>query len=280
MTDATVEADETATTHGDAHDDHHEHRSVWPVVGAAGATGLYVGIALVVLAVSTGMLPVALGGLVAFGGFGGLVAGLVGWTREAFLADYASRAVDTVGQRSYRATMILFLVTDLGTFGAGFIYYFYVRAAAWPPEHLPHLVGSLVAINTVILLASSATIHYAHHALHEGDQRRFQGLLGATLALGVVFLAGQVFEYYEFIVVEGFTITDGVFGSAFYGLTGLHGLHVTLGAVLLGILFLRARQGHYTPERDTSVTTVSLYWHFVDVVWVFLVAVLYVGAAF
>ena len=102
--------------------------------------------------------------------------------------------------------------------------------------------------------------------------------MGVTLLLGIVFLAGQVYEYYEFIVHEGFTITEGAYGSAFYGLTGLHGLHVSLGAVLLAIVFVRALYGQYSPEKHTSVSTVSMYWHFVDVVWVFLVVVLYAGA--
>jgi cytochrome c oxidase subunit 3 len=99
-----------------------------------------------------------------------------------------------------------------------------------------------------------------------------------TLLLGVIFLGGQVYEYYEFIVHENFTVAEGAYGSAFYGLTGLHGLHVSLGAVLLGIVFVRALFGQYTSEKHTSVTTVSMYWHFVDVVWVFLVVVLYAGA--
>jgi cytochrome c oxidase subunit 3 len=104
-------------------------------------------------------------------------------------------------------------------------------------------------------------------------------LLAFTLLLGVVFIGGQVYEYYEFIVHKGLTLSDGVFASAFFGLTGLHGLHVTLGGVLLAIVLSRAVYGQYDAERHTSVTTVSMYWHFVDVVWIFLVAVLYFGAA-
>jgi cytochrome c oxidase subunit 3 len=87
-----------------------------------------------------------------------------------------------------------------------------------------------------------------------------------------------VLEYYEFIVREGFTLTSGIYSSAFFGLTGLHGLHVTLGAVILGVVFVRGLFGQYSAERHVSVSTASMYWHFVDVVWVFLVVVLYVGA--
>jgi cytochrome c oxidase subunit 3 len=178
--------------------------------------------------------------------------------------------------------MLLFLVTEVATFGAGFVYYFFIRAGAW--ENLPelvtsgHVLGSLVIANTLILIASSFTIHFAHHALLEGNHQRFTRLLGVTLLLGLIFLGGQAYEYYEFIVHEGFTVAEGAYGSAFYGLTGLHGLHVSLGAVMLGILFVRALFGQYSAEKHTSVSTVSMYWHFVDVVWIFLVVVLYAGA--
>jgi cytochrome c oxidase subunit 3 len=127
-------------------------------------------------------------------------------------------------------------------------------------------------------VASSITIHFAHHALLKGNRKRFVRLLGVTLLLGFVFLGGQVYEYYEFIVHKGFTLTEGAYGSAFYGLTGLHGLHVGLGAVLLSIIFIRALFGHYSAEKHVSVSTVSMYWHFVDIVWIFLVVVLYAGA--
>jgi cytochrome c oxidase subunit 3 len=133
-------------------------------------------------------------------------------------------------------------------------------------------------VNTIILIISSVTLHYAHVALRNGDRRRFLSLLGVTLLLGIIFLGGQALEYYEFIVHENFTIAEGAYASAFYGLTGLHGLHVSLGAVLLLIVFARAMMGQYSAERHTSVSTVSMYWHFVDVVWVFLVVVLYIGA--
>ncbi len=91
-------------------------------------------------------------------------------------------------------------------------------------------------------------------------------------------MLGQVYEYTLFITKEGFTITSGVFGSAFFGLTGLHGLHVTLGVVLMSVLFVRALYGQFSEERDTSVTTITMYWHFVDAVWILLVVALYAGS--
>jgi cytochrome c oxidase subunit III len=264
----------------DPPDHAHEHRSVWPVVSAFGATGIYVGLALVALAYSARTIPAVAGIVIAGFGIGVALFGIFGWFVQAF-ARYTrppNADSDHEAHSVYVTTMILFLATDAGTFAAGFVYYAFVRVGTWPPGELPPLVSSLVVINTVILLTSSVTFHVAHRSLKRGRKRQFIALLGLTVLLGVIFLGGQLLEYYEFVVAEGFTIGDGVFASAFFGLTGLHGLHVTLGVVLLSIVFVRAHQGHYGPNRDTSVETVGLYWHFVDAVWLFLVAVLYVGA--
>ena len=254
--------------------------SWWPFVTAIGAAGIYVGAALFVLARGDSPLvnpvygPVAVIVSVLL-----FLVGLYGWVYHAFVKAFWEGDGHGSG---LKFAMLLFLGTEVATFGAGFIYYFFIRADAW--TNLPELVSSgnifssLVIANTVILIISSVTLHYAHIALRRNDRTRFLGLLGVTLLLGFVFLAGQAYEYWEFIVHENFTIAEGAYGSAFYGLTGLHGLHVSLGAVLLLIVFVRAMYGQYSAERHTSVSTVSMYWHFVDVVWVFLVVVLYIGA--
>jgi cytochrome c oxidase subunit 3 len=253
--------------------------SWWPFITAIGAAGFYVGASLYVIAAQTDLLPIAAGPAVFAASTLVFLAGLYGWVYHAFVAAYWDGEGHSSG---LKFAMVLFLGTEVATFGAGFIYYFFVRTGAW--ENLPHLVesgnilGSLVIINTIILVISSFTLHYAHIALHKGKRKEFIRLLAVTLLLGIVFIGGQIYEYYEFIVHEGFTIFDGAYASAFYGLTGLHGLHVTLGAVLLGIVFVRALYGQYDAERDTSVSTVSMYWHFVDAVWIFLVVVLYAGA--
>lgn len=264
------------TTHVEAEHADGEHASRWPLVAAIGAASLYagVGLALVGFDLVPALLSLLLGGV----GAVVFVAGLAGWAYEAFVADYwAERGRDRADV--YVGGMVLFLVSDVATFLAGFVYYGFVRVGTWPPGELPPLLSSLVLLNTVVLVASSVTFHYGHEALEEGNRRRFLAALGVTVLLGVVFLAGQAFEYYEFVVEEAFTLTSGVYASAFFGLTGLHGLHVTLGVVLLAITLGRALRGHYSATRDTAVRTVGLYWHFVDAVWLFLVAVLYVGAA-
>ncbi|WP_435195309.1 cytochrome c oxidase subunit 3 [Natronomonas sp. EA1] len=255
--------------------------SWWPFITALGGAGFYIGAALYVL--STGENPVVsavYGPAVFIASTFVFLTGLYGWLYHAFVKAYWS--ADSHGGVGLKLGMLAFLGSEVATFGAGFVYYFFIRSGAW--ENLPHLVesgnvlSSLVIVNTVILILSSFTLHYAHVALRENDRGRFLGLLAVTLLLGVVFLGGQVLEYYEFIVHENFTLIGGAYNSAFYGLTGLHGLHVTLGAVLLLIVFVRALYGQYSAENHTSVTTVSMYWHFVDVVWVFLVVVLYGGA--
>ncbi|WP_306058223.1 cytochrome c oxidase subunit 3 [Natronococcus wangiae] len=262
-------------SHGD-HDEH-EHESKWPLIAALGAGGLYSGIAIALLGAAAGVVPPVVGVAIAVFGAIGLLAGVAGWIDQAFLG--AARERHGKSRESYVSTTMLFLTTDVSTFGALFVYYFFLRVGGWPPEELPPLVTSLVLINTLILLTSSVTFHYAHEALHDGNRRRFLGLLGTTLVLGIVFLGGQAYEYYEFVVHEGFALTTGIFGSAFFGLTGLHGLHVTLGVGGIAVVLWRGLRRDYGPDHDASVTTVSLYWHFVDFVWVFLVLVLYVGAA-
>jgi cytochrome c oxidase subunit 3 len=280
-------------SHADDTDDHSHHlpavedwprgfgeASWWPFITAFGAAGFYIGASLYVLSTGDNALVPTMYGPIAFIASAGLfLVGLYGWTYHAFVKAYWDSEGTGVG---LKMGMLAFLGSEIATFGAGFVYYFFIRSDAW--SNLPELVvsgnifSSLVIANTVILIISSVTLHYAHVALREDDRRRFVGLLGLTLLLGVIFLGGQVYEYYEFIVHENFTVAEGAYGSAFYGLTGLHGLHVSLGAVLLGIVFVRALLGQYTSQKHTSVTTVSMYWHFVDVVWVFLVIVLYAGA--
>ena len=283
----------------DDHGDHHlpavedwprgfGEASWWPFVAAVGGSMIYVGAALLVWGMNDNMTLTSIGGTAVTMQIAGgavvslsvltLLVGIYGWLYHAFVVNYWEHGTEGHGSSGLRFGMVLFLGSEIATFGAGFVYYFFIRAGAWSTDGFPELLGSLILINTTILLASSVTLHFAHVALRNGNRTRYIRLLGITLLLGIVFIGGQIYEYYEFIVHDGFTLTDGVFGSAFYGLTGLHGAHVTLGALLLGIVFVRSIYGQYSAERHTSVTTVSMYWHFVDLVWVFLVVTLYVGA--
>ncbi|MFB6097127.1 MAG: heme-copper oxidase subunit III [Haloferacaceae archaeon] len=253
--------------------------SWWPFVTALGGAGIYVGAALYILA--QGSKPVVgpnVWPVVFVGSIGTFLVGLYGWLYHAFIVHFWSREADAGSAASLRWGMLVFLGSEIATFSAGFVYYAFIRVGTWPPQSLPGLTTSLVLTNTALLVASSFTIHWAHHQLREGHRRNFLTGLGATLLLGIVFLGGQVLEYYEFIVEHGFSLTSGIFGSAFFGLTGLHGLHVTMGAVMLSIVFVRGLRGQFSADRHVAVSTASMYWHFVDIVWIFLVAVLYVGA--
>jgi cytochrome c oxidase subunit 3 len=254
--------------------------SWWPFIAALGVGGVYLGAALFILGHGAhDVVGSLVGPGVLVGSVGLFLVGLYGWLYHAFIVNFWEHGTESHGGGRLRLAMLLFLGSEIATFGAGFVYYFFLRSGGWPPEEIPHLLSSLVLVNTTILIVSSVTLHFAHVALRKDNHRRFVRLTGLTLLLGVIFIGGQVLEYYEFLINEGFDLASGAFGSAFYGLTGLHGLHVSLGAVLLGIVYIRGRMGQYSATRHTSVSTVSMYWHFVDVVWVFLVVVLYVGAA-
>ena len=276
----------------ESHEDHGHHlpavedwprgfgeASWWPFVTALGGAGIYVGVALLIMAQGSDPIVSPMTGVaVAVGSVGLFLVGIYGWLYHAFVVHFWDRGINHHSETKLQWGMTAFLGSELATFGAGFMYYFFIRAGTWPPEGLPPLTSSLVLANTALLVASSFTLHWAHVAIRNENRRNFILGLAVTLLLGLVFIGGQVLEYYEFIVHEGFSITSGIYASAFFGLTGLHGLHVSLGAVILGIVFVRALFGQYSAERHVSVSTASMYWHFVDVVWVFLVVVLYVGA--
>lgn len=138
------------------------------------------------------------------------------------------------------------------------------------PWHLP-------LINTIILLASSVTVHIAHLALKKDNRKQFNIWLGLTVLLGIAFLIFQVEEYYEAYTELGLTLKSGIYGATFFMLTGFHGAHVTLGTIMLLIMFLRsALKGHFKPDDHFGFEAASWYWHFVDVVWVGLFIFVYV----
>ena len=296
-TEDAVDAHEShADAHNEAPDDHGHHPVVedwprgvgeaswWPIVTAVGAAAIYVSVALFLLGRGRNSLVAPELGPIAFVGAVGLVLfGVYGWLYHGFLAHFWTRGTDRRSARSFRWAMLGFIASEIATFGALFAYYFYIRAGPWPPANsmLPalDLLNVLVVTNTAVLVLSSVTLHFAHHALASGNRSRFQRLLGITIGLGGLFLAGQLVEYHDFINGEGFDWTSGLLGSAFFGLTGLHGLHVAFGVLLLGIAYVRGKQGQFDAERDVSVALSSLYWHFVDAVWLFLVIVLYAGAS-
>lgn len=138
------------------------------------------------------------------------------------------------------------------------------------PNHV-ELDTRLALINTAILLASSFPMHFAARAIARGDTRRFPIYLAGAIILGSIFIIIQIYEYAN----NGFGPSTGVIGSTFYTLTGFHGAHVTAGLVFLTVLFFRGLRGDFTKDKHFAVTAGEMYWHFVDIVWVFLMSLVY-----
>jgi cytochrome c oxidase subunit 3 len=130
--------------------------------------------------------------------------------------------------------------------------------------------------NTVLLVTSSVTCEIAHHALKANPRGMFKLMLGVTVALGLAFVYFQGVEYHEAYTEMGLTLKSGIYGTTFFMLTGFHGFHVCLGAFMLLVMFIRALKGHFNKDDHFGFEGASWYWHFVDVVWLFLVAVVYV----
>ncbi len=174
--------------------------------------------------------------------------------------------------------MILFITSEVMFFAGLFAAYFTVRAAApaWPPAGNPHFqlqhdIVPLVGGLTLILVLSSFTCQLAVAAIKRGDRKGLVRGLAVTLALGITFLIGQAYDYTQ----VGFGISSGTFGTTFFTLTGFHGAHVLGGTIMLAVMLYRAMAGHFSTEHHDAVEAVSLYWHFVDVVWICLFSLLY-----
>jgi len=205
--------------------------------------------------------------------------------------------------RSFRHGMIWFIASEVMFFAAFFSALFYTRnisvphlggmlaqhgmtlwegyTGGWPTagpkgSHFePMAAWGLPAINTALLLSSGATVTWAHWGLLKNN--RFQLMLGLflTVALGVAFMACQAVEYHHAYTEMGLTLGSGVYGATFFMLTGFHGFHVTLGAVMLTVILLRSMSGHFSAERHFAFEAVAWYWHFVDVVWLLLFVLVY-----
>jgi len=169
----------------------------------------------------------------------------------------------------------LFLASEAMLFGSFFAAYFFARVSAkpetWPPEPY-HLPVFLAGVNTIILVTSSFTVHWALHSIKTNHRKGLLAGLALTMGLGLTFLLIQVTEYLRI----GFSPRDLAFGSTFFGLTGLHALHVFVGLCLLTMAFWRSIRGHYSPEKHLGVEIPGIYWHFVDVMWIVVYVTVYV----
>jgi cytochrome c oxidase subunit 3 len=173
--------------------------------------------------------------------------------------------------------ILLFIVSEVMLFGSFFAAYFFIRVVAnvgpWPPDGLT-LPKTVALVNTFILVSSSFTVHWALESIRRGNRRGLILGLAATFMLGATFLFIQINEYIHI----GFAPYTNAFGSVFYGLTGLHGAHVTVGLILLSFANIRAWRGHFSsdPKKHLGVEVPGIYWHFVDVMWIIVFTTVYI----
>lgn len=277
------------------HDYHLVEPSAWPLIGSIGAFLMAFG-AIVYFQTLKGT------GLHIFGvtlsGPWMLIIGtlIVTWTMWGWWSDVIDESVrrgdhTPVVKLHLRYGMILFIASEVMFFVGWFWAYFNTAlfptdiaqatrteliGGVWPPKdtytfdpwHLPLL-------NTLILLTSGTTVTWAHHAVQTGNKSGVVWGLGLTIILGLTFTAVQVYEY----TLAPFTFSQSIYGATFFMATGFHGFHVVIGTIFLIICFFRAMAGHFTPERHFGFEAAAWYWHFVDVVWLFLFATIYVWGA-
>ena len=170
--------------------------------------------------------------------------------------------------------MLLFIISEVMVFGAFFTAYFFIRVVNgghWPAEgtELPKLVAF---VNTCILVSSSFTVHWALECARRGNRWGLQAGMLTTFLLGATFLFIQINEYWHI----GFSPADSAQASIFYGLTGLHGAHVTIGLMLLSFVTIRSFKGHYSSEGYLGMEVPGIYWHFVDVMWIIVFLTVYI----
>jgi cytochrome c oxidase subunit 3 len=174
--------------------------------------------------------------------------------------------------------MLLFITSEVMFFSGLFAAYFSTRAAnqPWPPAQFSHTLNplSLILVATLLLIFSSFTCQFAVWSIRRGDRTGFIRNISITFILGIAFLLLQAYDY-TLLFGDGMTIASGPFGTTYFTLTGFHGAHVFGGVLMLGVILYRGMSGQFSARHHDAVEAVSLYWHFVDVVWIILFSVLY-----
>ena len=289
------------------HDEHHDanvyyvpHHSGWPFLGSIALFTLMVGVA-------NWMNGNGWGKHVFFAGLLMTLVILGKWFGDVIAESLQGRynhQVDT----SFRMGMMWFIFSEVMFFSAFFGALFYARifilpwlsgegdgaltnqflwsgyTAGWPANG-PAAIGGefetipawgLPLVNTLLLLSSGVTITLAHHALRAARRTALLTWLGLTIVLGAVFLYFQAVEYHHAYTELNLTLGSGIYGSTFFMLTGFHGMHVTLGVIMLSVIWLRCLKGHFSRDHHFAFEAVAWYWHFVDVVWLGLFLFVYV----
>jgi cytochrome c oxidase subunit 3 len=175
--------------------------------------------------------------------------------------------------------MLLFITSEVMFFGGLFAAYFSTRASAtlWPPEQYAHTLNPLPLVlpATILLIASSATCQWAVWAIRRDDRTVFLRAMAVTVGLGITFLIMQMTDYLHLATVDNLTLASGTYGTTYYTLTGFHGAHVFGGVIMLSVVLYRGMAGQFSAKHYDAVEAASLYWHFVDVVWILLFSLLY-----
>jgi cytochrome c oxidase subunit 3 len=293
----------TAMAQAEQHDSDHyfvPHHSQWPFLGSIALFTLMVGVA-------NWMNGHAWGQMVFYVGVAMVLVILAAWFGDVIAESLQGKYSPQVDV-SFRMGMLWFIFSEVMFFAAFFGALFYARQYAMPwltgegdgvltnqylyhgysegwPANGPANVGGefqiipawgLPLLNTLILLSSGVTITLAHHALKANHRRALIGWLGATILLGFLFLYYQATEYIHAYHELNLTLGSGIYGSTFFMLTGFHGMHVTLGAIMLTIIWFRCLKGHFSKDHHFAFEAVAWYWHFVDVVWLGLFLFVYV----
>ncbi|MDE0612413.1 MAG: cytochrome c oxidase subunit 3 [Gammaproteobacteria bacterium] len=275
--------------------------SHWPIIGSVGLFTTLIGAALMMLDSAIGSWLLAAGILI-------VVLMMFGWFGTV-IGESENETYNAQVDLSFRWGMFWFIFSEVMFFAAFFGALYYARQyslpwlggegsgiltntylwegyeALWPYTangpgeiggaftHMP--AWGLPAINTLVLLTSGGTVTWAHHALKTGHRGQLIAGLFLTVALGFLFIGLQAYEYVHAFTELNLNLGSGIYGSTFFMLTGFHGLHVTIGAIILTVVLFRCISGHFTPNRHFAFEAAAWYWHFVDVVWLGLFVFVY-----
>lgn len=275
--------------------------SHWPLIGSAGLTTTFIG-------AGSWLHDNWYGPYIFFLGIAIIIGVMFGWFGQVIYENQKGY-YDSQVDRSFRWGMTWFIFSEVCFFGAFFGALFFTRfwavpllggeyhsithltlwpnfTADWPLTVNPNnhtFVGAempmdawgIPALNTLILLSSGVTITWAHWGLKLNKRHILKWGLLFTILLGFLFLCCQAYEYYHAYTEMNLTLDAGIYGTTFFMLTGFHGLHVTIGAIMLSVILARVMRGHFTAERHFAFEAAAWYWHFVDVVWLFLFIFVY-----
>jgi cytochrome c oxidase subunit 3 len=265
---------EYETEKGQPHPYHLVRPSIWPLLSSFAGGLLAVGAVMYMHDAELGGVKVGLKGVIA-----GLLAVLLCmffWWKDIIFEATTEKAHSDIAKIGLRYGMMLFIASEVMFFVAFFWAFFsaafYPSGGVWPPEGIHVMpVFELPLLMTLILLLSGCTVTWAHHAFIENKIAEAGKALGLTVLLGIFFLMIQVYEYMH----APFGFGENVYTSAFYMATGFHGFHVFVGTVFLFVCWLRTRKGHFDAKNHFGFEAAAWYWHFVDVVWLFLFVAVY-----